>query len=129
MACTDDKFVINRGMINEFLLTIKQNDSTLPMIIDPGDTFEAKLFELESDTVVATITMTNVIGTGQITIYDDANGQILIRIDDTLINTLTKERGGKVDGYYIKPTYRIAIDCTTANNGNFVAKINKVYVD
>ena len=49
MACDTSKFVINKGMSNEFIITIKQNDSTLPMTIEDTDTFVAKLFELESN--------------------------------------------------------------------------------
>jgi hypothetical protein len=116
-------------MTNEFILTIKQNDSTLPMIIDPTDIFELKLFILETDEEVVTITMTDTENVGVIDIYDDANGQIKVTLYDTLVNSLSKERGTKADHYYLKPLYRIAIDCTTVNNGNFVAKVNKVYVD
>lgn len=129
MACTTDKFVINKGLTNDFTLTIKQNDSTLPMVIDPSDTFVAKLKLLSDDSVTATIDMTLQAGIGQITVLNDAGGQIVLSLDAALVNTLVKERGWKEDGYYIKPTYKLAIDCTTVNNGNFVAKVDKVYVD
>lgn len=129
MPCTTDKFVIHKGMTNEFTFTIKQNDSTIPMIIDVNDTFVAKLKLLSNDSVTATVTMAAQVGIGQITIFDAPNGQIKITLDSALVDTLIKERGWKEDGYYIKPTYSLAIDCVTLNNGNFVAKVNKVYVD
>lgn len=129
MACTTDKFVINKGMTNEFTFTIKQNDSTLPMVIDAGDTFVAKLKLLTDDSVTATIGMTLQAGIGQITVVDANNGKIKLTLDSALVDSLVKERGWKEDGYYIKPTYKLAIDCATLNNGNFVAKVNKVYVD
>ena len=40
------KFVLTQGSTNEYFITIKQNDSTLPMVIDPTDTFTLKLYEL-----------------------------------------------------------------------------------
>ena len=49
MACTTDKFIINRQMLNEFIITIKQNDSTLPMTIEDTDTFELSLFKLDTE--------------------------------------------------------------------------------
>lgn len=128
MACTNDKFVINKDSINEFIITIKQNDSTLPMVIEPSDTFELKLVELKSNNKIADITMTDNPSVGVISVYDAANGQILVKMYDELVDTLNVERGDRADGYYNKATYRLAIDCSTANNGNFVAKVNKVYV-
>lgn len=120
MACDTSKFVINKGMSNEFIITIKQNDSTLPMVIDNTDTFVAKLFELESNTLKIT---TNA------TVNDAANGQIMITLSESEVDGLIAERGDKVDGYYLIPTYRLAIDCNTVNNGRFVAKISEVYVE
>ena len=55
--------------------------------------------------------------------------QIKIIMNDSMTSTLEKERGPKEDRYYLKPTYKIAIDCDTANNGHFVARLNNVYVD
>ena len=122
MACTNDKFVINKGMSNEFILTIKQNDSTLPMLITGTDTFVLKMYKLDDSSQVA--------GTESvISVYDANNGQIKIVLDSALVNTLVSEKGKKEDRYYLKPTYRIAIDCNTTNNGTFVAKIPLVYVE
>lgn len=115
-----DKFVINKGMSNEFIITIKQNDSTLPMIIENTDTFTVKLYELATNSPVLTVTPT---------VFDAPNGQILITLDSNDVDTLISERGTKADRYYLKPTYRLAIDCSTTNNGSFVAKIAEVYVE
>jgi len=120
MTCDTSKFVINKGMSNEFIITIKQNDSTLPMIIEDTDTFVANLFELESNELELTT---------DAVVYDAANGQIIIKLSESEVNELVTERGEKVDRYYLKPTYRLAIDCNTVNNGNFVAKIANVYVE
>lgn len=128
MATDSNRFVINKGMSNEFIITIKQNDSTLPMVIEPSDTFTVNFYNLETKEVALTVGMT-VTADGQVTVYDDANGQILITLNETAIAAMVSERGDKVDKYYLRPTYRMAIECTTANNGNFVAKIASVYVE
>ena len=33
-------FTINKGMSNKFIITIKKNDTILPLVIDPTDTFK-----------------------------------------------------------------------------------------
>lgn len=128
MGILSNKFVINKGLVNEFLITIKQDHETLPMIIDPTDTFEAVLYKLDTDAEVARISQVSN-DDGIVEVYDDANGQILLKFTDVLTDTLVKERGTKADRYYIKPMYRLSIECNTVNNGNFVAKIQEVYVD
>ena len=121
MSCTIDKFVINKGVSNEFILTIKQNGNTLPMLITATDTFSLKLYNLETGVQVP--------GTESVvTVHDTSNGQIKIIFPNTLVDSLVGERGKKADRYYLKPTYRIAIDCNTTNNGKFVAKVPLVYV-
>ena len=122
MACTTNKFIINKGMSNEFILTIKQNDSTLPMLITDTDTFTLKMYKLEDSSEVTGLD--NVIS-----VYDTNNGQIKITLDSAIVSGLVGEKGGKEDRYYLRPTYRIAIDCNTINNGAFVAKIPLVYVE
>ena len=121
------KFVITKGIANEYYITIKQDDSTLPMVIKPTDTFEVKIFKLEDSALVATIGM--VAGTdGQISVYDAANGKLKIVLSDALVTALVMERGDRADYYYSKPIYRLVIDASTVNNGDFIATIDKVYV-
>ena len=121
------KFVITKGIANEYYITIKQDDSTLPMVIEPTDTFEVKIFKLEDSALVATIGM--IAGTdGQISVYDDANGKLKIVLSDALVTALVMERGDRADYYYSKHIYRLVIDESTANNGDFIATIDKVYV-
>ena len=121
------KFVITKGIANEYYITIKQDDSTLPMVIEPTDTFEVKIFKLKDSALVATIGM--IAGTdGQISVYDDANGKLKIVLSDALVTALAMERGDRADYYYSKPIYRLVIDASTVNNGDFIATIDKVYV-
>ena len=121
------KFVITKGIANEYYITIKQDDSTLPMVIKPTDTFEVKIFKLKDSALVATIGM--IAGTdGQISVYDAANGKLKIVLSDALVTALVMERGDRADYYYSKPIYRLVIDASTVNNGDFIATIDKVYV-
>jgi hypothetical protein len=114
------KFVINKGIGNEFIITIKQNGTTLPMAIEAGDTFVTKLVKLSDGSVVATPTTSA---------HDSINGKIKIVFSQEQISTLTMERGDRADYYYSKPLYQLIIDCNTENNGKFVAKVAKVYVE
>ena len=121
------KFVITKGIANEYYITIKQDDSTLPMVIEPTDTIEVKIFKLKDSALVATIGM--IAGTdGQVSVYDDANGKLKIVLSDALVTALVMERGDRADYYYSKPIYRLVIDASTVNNGDFIATIDKVYV-
>ena len=114
------KFVINKGMSNEFIITIKKTGSMLAMEISDTDTFEAKLLLAKDGSVVATI---------PVSVEDAINGKVKLEISATIVDTLLVERGDKADNYYAKPLYRLAIDCDTENNGKFVAKLDKVYVE
>lgn len=129
MASKANNFTINKGVINEFILTIKQNDSILPMVIDSSDTFKLMLFNLETDTLETTLDSTQSTSDGSITIHNSANGQIKVTMNEVLVNRLKKERGSKVDRYYLKPTYRLSIDGNTLNNGRMVSKLDRVFVD
>ena len=122
-------FTINKGLANEFILTIKQNDTLLPMIIEYSDTFKLLLINLDTDQVESTIDMDSTKADGFIDVYDDANGQIRVTMNPTLTDRLEKERGAKADRYYLKPTYRMSIECNTMNNGNFVIKLKNISVD
>lgn len=129
MASKANNFTINKGVINEFILTIKQNDSILPMYIDSSDTFKLMLFNLETDALETTLDSTQSTSDGSITIHNSANGQIKVTMNEVLVNRLKKERGSKVDRYYLKPTYRLSIDGNTLNNGRMVSKLDRVFVD
>lgn len=114
------KFIITKGVSNEFIITIKQNGTTLPMAIEPTDTFNAKLLSIKDGSVVASLT-TNIINA--------QNGKIKLALDNETVNGLNIERGERADYYYSKPLYKLVIDCDTVNNGKFIAKVHKVYVE
>ena len=129
MATAVKNFTINRGLKNEFIMTIKQNDSLLPMVIEYSDTFKLTMFNRDTEAVEAMLDMDDTKVDGYISIHNNANGQIKIVMNPALSSKLEKERGPKEDRYYLRPTYRLSIECNTLNNGNFVAKIENVYID
>lgn len=120
MSCNVDKFVITKGSDNTFVFTIKEDGTTLPITIDPSDTFEARLVKLEDDSVALTKSLT---------VTDALSGKVALVITEAEASTLTSEKGSKVDRYYLKPTYKVIIECSTVVNGDFIAKISEVYVD
>ena len=120
MSCTD-KFTISKSLPNTFTFVIKQQESTLPMVLDSSDTFTAHLYNLETEEEDTSCTIT----TNLETPYDE--GKISVSISNT--GSLVSDRGGKADRYYLLPTYKLVIECDTVNNGQFIAKIDKVYVD
>ena len=122
------KFIINRDMDNEYIITIKANGSTLGMQIEPTDTFEVRLYRKCSDELVTTINMIED-ANGVVDVYEAINGKIRILLKQTLANTLVASKGDKVDGCYPKSEYRISVICDTVNNGKFTAKLANVYVE
>ena len=122
------KFIIDRGMDNEYIITIKANGSTLGMQIDPTDTFEVRLYRKCSDELVATVGMVEN-ENGLVEVYQEANGKIRILLKQALVDTLVASKGDKVDGCYPKSEYRLNILCDTVVNGKFTAKLANVYVE
>ena len=122
------KFVIDRGMDNEYIITIKANGSTLGMQIEPTDTFEVRLYRKCSDELVATIDMTED-NNGVVDVYQAPGGKIRILLKQALVDTLDTSKGEKVDGCYPRSEYRLSVICNTANNGKFTAKLANVFVE
>ena len=122
------KFIIDRDIDNEYIITIKANGSTLGMQIEHTDTFEVRLYRKCSDELVATVSMTED-ANGVVDVYQASNGKIRVLLKQALVNSLIASKGDKVDGCYPKSEYRINVICDTTNNGKFTAKLANVYVE
>lgn len=121
MATCSPDLVITKEVDNHFTFTVKADSSTLPMELVSSDTFTAKLINLESGIVELEKQLTK-----------DSNllsGKVHMLITEAEADGLVSEKGGKVDRWYLKPTYKLVIECDTQNNGEFTAKVNEVYVD
>ena len=123
MSCDVTKFTISKGSDNTFTFTIKQDNSTLPLSIEVGDTFFADLITLSDNSPYTAVT------DKPLTVEDALNGKITLVIPEADTVGLVTDKGAKVDRYYLRPTYKLILKCNTVNNGNFIAKVAEVYVD
>lgn len=124
MSCSgnvaNDRFIITRGVDNTFVFTIKQNGSTLPIVVDSGDTFVGILRDLTTDAIVST---------KNLTVESAENGRVRLEYLSTETNSMVRDRGGKEDRFYLRPVYSLTLVCNTLVNGEFLARVNSVYVD
>jgi len=121
MSCDVAKFTITKNLDNTFVFTIKADGSTLPMeIVEASDTFTASLIDLGTGvtSVTKALSVDNALG-----------GKVSLVITAAETATLTGDKGSKTDRYYLRPAYKLVIDCVTTNNGSFLAKVPEVYVD
>ena len=124
MSCDVTKFVISRGSDNTFIFTIKQDNSTLALVIKGTDTFHANLISLETG-----ITHPSVSNKALTVLGDGTSGRVELSIPAADTLSMVAEKGGKADRYYGKPSYKLVMDCSTENNDDFIAKVAEVYVD
>lgn len=120
MSCDVAKFTITKGLDNTFVFTIKADGSTLPMEIEGTDTFEAQLVKLSDGTTALS---------KPLAVTDALSGKASLTITSAETSSLVSDKGTKTDRYYLRPTYKLVIDCATVNNGDFIAKVPEVYVD
>lgn len=120
MAKRVEKFLLVKGKENEFYFTIKQNGSILPMVIEPTDTFVGSFILLEDDTTIVL--------EKDLVVVDPTVGKIKLVVTEEETANLISDRGPKEDYYYLKATYRLLLECSTVNNGQFTARINRIYV-
>jgi len=120
MSCSVDRFVITKGVDNNFLFTIKADNSTLPLVIEPSDTFSYRLLKLEDGVSVLN---------GTLDVENATNGNVSLFISSVQADALETSKGTKADRYYLRPNYKLVLECSTINNGDFLAKVYEVYVD
>lgn len=107
------------GTYAELSKLVVEIELTVDNIID---TFDAKLYKKSDDSLV--------LDSEIVTTIDSAmDGRIKLSISGTNTENLEAEKGRAEDRYYLKPLYRLIVNCATTNNDKFVAKINNVYVE
>lgn len=117
---TDVKFTVTKSIDNTFVFTVKADNSTLPIEIQPTDTFKA---------IFRTLSKGEDIFSKDMTIENALGGRISLTITAEETKKLTAARGGEEDRFYVKPVYSLILDCNTEANGKFLAKVDAVYVD
>lgn len=124
MSCSVAKFTITKGVDNTFLFTIKADGSTLPMEVTGTDTFVADLIPLDPEDTTTGLSAVSLTLPSNL-----LSGKVTLDIPESSTLALVSDKGTKTDRYYLRPTYKLIIECNTANNGNFIAKVPEVYVD
>jgi len=114
------KFVIRKNKDNEFKFNIKKNGSIEAIVIQPTDTFVFNLIDLKTGAITFTVGAT---------IDSAVNGRIKVIVPTVATAGLTVDIGDRCDYYNRKATYKVNIDCNTADNGKFTAVLDKVYVE
>ena len=104
-------FKIPKGKTYTFSITVLERDSYLPKDLADMDTANSSFQLVNRDTLVpvaGTITMTRIADDKLLPEDPDTylNGKVSVSIPDTVTSTLEYERGPKIDGYYVKPTYQ-----------------------
>lgn len=120
ISSANEKFTITKGINNTFMFTIKADKTTLPIVIQPTDTFTASVRNLSDGLAVITKAMD---------VVSAENGKVSLTLSPTDTDILVAARGGVEDRYYLKPSYSLTLDCQTEANGDFLAKVPAVYVD
>lgn len=104
-------FKIPKGKTYTFSITVLERDSYLPKDLADMDTANSSFQLINRDTLVpvaGTITMTRVADDKLLPEDPDTylNGKVSVSIPNTVTGLLEYERGPKIDGYYVKPTYQ-----------------------
>lgn len=100
----------------EVLITLTKNGNAYT------DTFKAQLKSLSTGLTIFDTPK-------DLTILNAKAGQILLVLTATDVNDLIIGTiGSQADRYYVIPTYKLYIECTTINNGNFLIKVPLIYV-
>ena len=128
--CKTTRFVINKNQNNEFVFTIKKIGSVDAMEIKAGDTFVARIYKLDTGAQygVDISTVANSEG-NQIMAPIGLEGKITLKLANAYCTSMESAKGSAADRYYLKPGYRLAIECNTDVNGKFTAKVPLVYVE
>jgi hypothetical protein len=121
---SSSRFVITRGVENVFVFTIKEEGSTLPKDLS-GWSFTGKLYLLSDSASVPTAVD---IGDSLVE-TPNTSGRVRFTMTSSAADSLVVDKGGKVDRFYVRPTYKLMIIGTKSGQPNIIAKVEEVYVD
>ena len=126
-------FIIPKGKEFRFNIKVIEKDSFIAQDVTNLSTVASSVKFMNP----ATLVCVNSTGTTVELIPDDPlanpltylNGIVGITIPATVTSLMEIERGDKVDGYYLKPTYQMIVDLVfTDATPNRVVVLDKVYV-
>jgi hypothetical protein len=119
MATVTD-FTIIKGKALEFAVIVKENGTTLPLVLDPADTF--------TFSVVDKKTSVKYITDKAMTITDALNGVVTGTISAIESDTLPTKKASSEDYFIPRPNLRLVVSGNTAAQGEMTAFIEDVYV-
>ena len=126
-------FIIPKGKEFRFNIKVIEKDSFIAQDVTNLDTVNSSVKFINPATLVC---LTNA-GIVIEKIADDPlaipltyrNGMIGVTVPSSITELMVIDRGDKVDGYYLKPTYQMIIDLVfTDATPNRVVVLDKVYV-
>ena len=127
-------FKIPRGKTYTFSITVLERNSFLPKDLATMDVANSSfsLVKLDTLAVVAGAISLVRVADDKLNVLDQdtyLQGLVAVTIPDTVTSTLVYERGDKVDGYYIKPTYQGVVTVKfTDGTSNIVAVVSNICV-
>jgi len=116
-------FVIPKS--REYVFTVKVLDKNSFLPRDLTTMTSITVTFLENATNAPVVPGSYTIATS---VLDSINGLIKVVIPAGYSNLLVSDRGDKVDGYYLKPTYKCIITVKFSNDSDVLSIIDKVYV-
>lgn len=130
-------FIVPKGKEFQFTLKIIEKDSFLPQDVTTLDTNNSSVTFRELSTMICVpavigspITMTPLPDDISVTPLTYLLGRVKVTLPAAYTDQLVFERGDKVDGYYLKPTYEaiISLVFTDTNIPSRTVIIDSVYV-
>lgn len=95
-----------------------------------GDTFIARVYKLDTGIQYGVDISTVANTDGNIILAPEGlEGKITLKLTNVYCTAMESAKGSAADRYYLKPGYRLAIECDTIENGKFTAKVPLVYVE
>lgn len=119
MAVVTD-FTVIAGKAVDFSITIKENGSIAPLVLDVSDTFVFSIINKK--------TSQKYIDSKAMTITDLLNGEVSGSISALESATLPIKKSSAEDGYISRPNLRLVVHGTTLSQGQMTAVIENVYV-
>ena len=125
-------FIIPKGKDFEFTVTIMEKDTLLTQDVQNFNTTnsEVKFRELATMTCVAgNCTLEKVPDDSTVSPLTYKDGRIKVTVPSSITANMNYERGEKVDGYYLKPTYEGIITIVfTDNTPTRTVLLENIYV-
>lgn len=113
-------FIIPKGKDYTFTVKVMENESFIPQ--DLTTIASATIDIVNSATSVKLFTVSMYI------VVDAVNGLLKFTLPAVNTAAMISERGTKVDGYYLKPTYQAIITVTGSGFTEILSIVDKVYV-